>query len=318
MKCSVGVAIAAVVVLLGSAFAFLGAFAMLYGAIGPMQDTTLDPGSAPPGFTPERMRAVVIGMSIFMFALASLGTATGVGLIRLWRWARYSIITFGGILTAIGAVSLVFFLLVPMPLPGSQGNPGIATAVRVGLSLFYGAWVAFGLWFVLFFSRKKIADQFRGGAAETQPLRPVSITVIGWLMILAVPGCAMGLAMHAPGIFLGVVLRGGSATAFYTGYAAIYAILGIGLLRLKPMAYWVTLGLHVIALVNVLTLLIPSVWQRYMNVIQLTFPAYMTQTPSVIQIVALGSGLVTIGVTLYFLLTRQKRFLEACATAAAR
>jgi hypothetical protein len=87
---------------------------------------------------------------------------------------------------------------------------------------------------------------------------------------------------------------------------------------MKPVAHSLTLGLHGIALVNALTMAIPSVWQRYFDTYVATFPTSVAQSPRAIQWVSLGFGVVTIGVILYFLITRKTRYLEACATVAAR
>jgi hypothetical protein len=41
------------------------------------------------------------------------GLATGIGLLRAWRWARVSALIFSGLLAALGILGIVIFLLMP-------------------------------------------------------------------------------------------------------------------------------------------------------------------------------------------------------------
>jgi hypothetical protein len=318
MKCSAGVAVTAVLVLLASALTMLGPIAMVF-AYHSMDFTSAAPNTQPlpPGFNPDSLRYFGYGACAFFLALGALGAASGVGLLRLWRWARYSVITFGGSLIVFGVMSVLFVLLIP--LPGLEKDARIMTEVRAGLSFFYSLWIVVGLWFVLLFTRKKIAEQFRNANSVSIPsLRPVSITVIAWFMLfgsLSIPLCIL---MHYPAVLLGLIFTGTGASAVYIGYALIYLAIGIGLLRFKPVALWASVVFFAIGALNALILMLPGPKARYLQVMSRFAPS-ATGGPN--PLLSSGAffpfvmivGAITVGIPLYFLLTRRKRFFEAAA-----
>jgi hypothetical protein len=315
MKCSAGVLVAAMVVLLGALLTYVMAAGVLFGFMAAMQASPTDTAPMPPGFTPEALRYVGIAMTVVLAGCATLAAVTGVGLIRLWRWSRYSIIVWGGILVAMGTISAVAILFMPMPVP--EGSAATLKIVKIVMTLFYGLWVAVGLWFVIFFTRKSVADQFLRGLPNTPPLRPVSISVIAWLMIVNGPSMALMVLMHAPAMFLGVVMQGTAAAVFYVGYGAVSLAVGIGLLRMKPIAYWCALGYYAFGLLNGVALAIPSVWQRYWAALRSLSPIYSQPSPFTSgPLFMMTTIALSVGVPAFFLLTRKQRYLDACITTA--
>ncbi len=53
------------------------------------------------------------GITPLLLCMAAWGLATGIGLLRAWRWARISMLVFGGLLAALCALLAVPFLLMP-------------------------------------------------------------------------------------------------------------------------------------------------------------------------------------------------------------
>lgn len=177
MKCSVGVALGAMVVLLCSVLTLVAAVGAAYMFLGPMSRQLFDPSVLPPGADLRMMRAIGVGSTLTLTMMGSVGIATGIGLIRLWRWARYSAIAFGVCVVAFSLVSAVVMLLIPMP-PRTGGAPELPASFRYVLAGVYGVFALAGAGFVYLFARKKTAAQFAAGVSDTTPLRPVSLTII--------------------------------------------------------------------------------------------------------------------------------------------
>jgi hypothetical protein len=309
MKCSAGVAVTAVLVLLGSALTMLGSIGMVFVYHSINFASAPPTQQLPPGFTPDTMRYFGYGLCALFLALGSLGAATGIGLLQLWRWARYSIITFGAVLALVGLMSALVMLLITLPGPDAS----LLLGMRIGFALFYGLWVALGIFFIVFFTRKKIVDQFKGGAnvISAPPLRPVSITVIAWFMITSATVFPTCLVTHYPALLFGFVLTGVAATVL--SYGILYLVLGIGLLRYKIAALWGTVGILALGVLNGLILMLPGPKARYFELMRSFSPA--GQNPFLESVAfypfMMGVGIVSVGIPLYFLLTRRNRFEAA-------
>src|SRR6266853_1160845 len=50
---------------------------------------------------------------VWTLLLAGWGLATGIGLLRAWRWARISALIFSGLLSVVGVLGIVAFLVMP-------------------------------------------------------------------------------------------------------------------------------------------------------------------------------------------------------------
>ena len=308
MKCSAGVAICAAVILLGSVLTLAGAAGALFMFLGPMSGQLFDPASLPPGADVRTMRAFGIGGAVMMTLVGAVGVATGVGLIRLWRWARYATIVFGAVVILFSVLSAATILLMPMPAPSSGVAAGRAlpAAFRMAMAGFYGFCGLVGGWFVYFFLRAKTVAQFAAGSVAAGPrVRPLSITVIAWLMIVS--GAMMAPALvfiNLPAVFLGLVLTGIAARTFYALYVVAYLAIGIGLIQRTPSALTPAIVLHAFAVLNALVMLVPSAWSRYQEALTSMSPMLANQPPMAgIHYFSVGSGIVVAGVILYFLMT---------------
>ena len=313
MNCSAGVLTAAIVVLLGALLTYVMAAGILFTFLGPMQAAMADAKTPlPPGLTVQTMKYLGIAMAVVFASLATLGAATGVGLIRLWRWSRYSIVVWGGILTAFGAMSMIMIFFMPMPTP--DGNPAMLKVAKLIMAGFYSLGVAVGLWFLIFFTRKNVVEQFLQGGSDVPPIRPVSVTVIAWLMIIGGAGMPLAVLLHVPAMFCGLLMQGTTAGVFYAGYGAGSLAVGIGLLRLKRLAYWGALGYYAFGLLNGVATVVPAVWQRYDAALRSFSPfypessAFATSKPFMLITVAFS-----VGVPLLFLLLSKRRYLDACS-----
>lgn len=316
MKSSVGVTICAVLVLIGSSLALLGAVGIAFVAAGPLAKQFFDPSNLPPGADVSFMRSAMLGSALFTGMFAAFGIATGIGLIRLWKWARYAAIVFGVIVIVGSVLPGIAFLFVPIPPPSSAPNGPVPASFRFVIAGFYLFWAALGGIFVYVMARKSTAAQFNGENVIARPLaRPLSVTMIAWLMMVSgVMTLPMVLWMKFPALFIGIVMTGLAAKLFYAIYMVAYVVIGAALIRRTAEALTPAIVLHSLALVNALSLLLPSVWAKYQASMASISPMFGTQNASSTagSYLGLSFGVVFAMVILFFLL-RARRTMAASA-----
>ncbi len=313
MKCSIGVTISSLILLIASAFALFAAAGTAFMFLGPMSAQFFDPANLPPGADVRMMRAAGIGGALFMTVLGAAGVTTGIGLMRLWRWARYAAITFGALTVFFSVTSGAVLLFLPMPAPPPDAGtpPQVMAGVRTAIVVFYAAWALVGAWFVFFFVRKETAVQFNGTGEPPRRVRPVSITVIAWLMILSgammVPTLAFLTMPHMPAMFLGIIIAGPAAKLFYIAYGLVYLSIGIVLITNTARALTPAIAIHILGAFNALTMLVPSIWARYQDAMGAMSPLFAAQpTMRWAQYSAAASGVAFAGLIVYFLVAARR------------
>lgn len=275
MRSSVGVTLCAVIVLLGSALTLVAAAGAAFMFLGPMSGQLFDPAALPPGSDVRTLRAIGAGGAAMLAVFGVIGVATGVGLIRLWVWSRYAAMAFGGLVAFFSVISAAGVLLVPVP-PSAGELPPAMRYVIVG---FYGLCAAFAGGFIYFLARAATVAQFAGDTTPSGPrLRPLSVTVIAWLMIASAAMMVPSVLLIAfPAVFLGFVLTGAAAKAFYMLYMLAYLALGVGLLKRTTQTLPAAIALQGLMIVNAIIMLVPSVWQRYHEAITSISPMLANQ-----------------------------------------
>ena len=247
---SASVTFAAVVAILVSLFLLLCSsvlfFAMLLGKF---------PGTS--SELPPFVRNTMMATNIFMMCLSLFGIVTGIGLIYLRNWARISILIWGGMLVFFGGIDIPIAFLMPIPpTPSAPDLPAAGIqAVRLILLAIYGMPLLIGIWWLILFNRKTVKAQFAGatGAADPtvprKPACPLPIAVLAWfyvssiLNLLFLPFLPF-LPFHAPVLVFGRVLPGKvGLTVLILSCLALF-VCGVGLLRLKPWSYSLTIVLQ--------------------------------------------------------------------------
>jgi hypothetical protein len=312
MKCSVGVAVCAIAVLIGSVLALIGAAGAAIAFLGPLSGQLLDPAALPPGADVRVMRAGMLSGLFFVGAFAALGIAVGIGLIRLWKWARYAAIALGVLVILFSVLPGLFFAFVP--LPASTANGPAPAAVRWIMVGFYLFWAAMAGIFLYVMTRQSTVAQFNGGLAEPAPrVRPLSVTIIAWLMIasglMTLPVLAWA---HMPAVFFGLVMTGIAARIFYGVYTVAYVVIGVGLIRRTTEAIPLAIALHAIMLLNALTMIVPGVWRRYQDAMAAISPMFANEGAQAGRYYGVFFGAAVAGAFLFFLL-RARRTLAAAA-----
>jgi uncharacterized membrane protein (DUF2068 family) len=275
MKRPTGVVFAAIVLLLLSLFQLLMAFCMaVSGALLPMRAAAGSPQVQQlPAWIPNFMYL----LCVFFLALTVWGIATTVGLFRLRRWARYSVLIIGGGLALIGftsALATCFLLLVPMPLPSSadasqiQTTQAITKVMFAVIAFFYAIICAVGVSWLIYFNRKKVREVFTAATPESPRLsqdviapvtsqevstvslrnsrRPFLISLLAVLNMIGAGFLILSVFIPIPGLMFGFTLDGWRKAAVYLIFAVISAAIGVGLWRLQEWGRLVALGMLVI------------------------------------------------------------------------
>ena len=349
-KPSAGVILIGVLALLGSAIVLLiGIVMLVMPLIVPIPQTADSP------FTPGLFKAIMLLGSLFYLGPAIWGILTGIGLFRLKEWARISTIVFSVLLVLMMGFGGLFMLFIPIPTPPNQAaDPAVTHGVRVFMGVFSLSLVSLGVWWLIFFNRAKVKQQFLRlpaitatpgpevsysepplaplpVAAPRGPQRPLSFTIIAWLLLIGCFYLPANLWLRPPMILFTKVLTGWASSAYLLVIAAVSLYVGIGLLRLKPAARSVGVYFFSFFLLNsIIAFLAPGSrarlheilqrsremypWMRFPSGQQFDFPFDMTPFLWIGLLVGVTASLLQ----LYFLITRKEAFELAAAAARAR
>jgi hypothetical protein len=264
MKRSVGVTVSAILALVVSSSVALLGLLMLAVVIAAASRPMEQPENFP--FPPSVFKAFMMVVPLMYLLPAAWGITTGIGLLRLRNWARISIIVFASLLTiygVFGGLMGVLFTLVRLP-QGPETDPGIMMGIRIVMVSMALVQLSIGIWWLIFFNRAKVRDQFRRThalemrptpvlptmgtlppppiMAQTAPIanfqppaapaRPTSITIIGWYLLIVSFYVPLNLALHTPAMFFNKLLTGWPAALYYVAVGAAHLCIGIGLLKL--------------------------------------------------------------------------------------
>jgi hypothetical protein len=326
-KRSASVTAAAVVAILGSALLAVGCSIAFLGML-----LIKLPGTS--SELPSSVRTLGLATQGFMSCLSLFGIATGIGLIYLRKWARISILIWGGFSAFFGVIGIPIALLMPFSqTPNAPNLPAESIqAVRWILLVIYGIPLLIGIWWLILFNRGPIKAQFRSTtvAADAglprKPRCPLPIAVLAWFYITSILNLLFLplFPFYVPVFVFGRVLPGGVGLAVLILSCLAFVVSGVGLLKLKPWSYSLTMALRVFWLASTaVSMLSPNynaVMDSFLKDVQASFHLPETQ-PSPFNFaqhfgwMMLG-GLVFAGAILGLLVYYRPRFLEAASRAA--
>jgi len=289
-------------------------------------------GSRQPTQMPAALKTMTMGTLGIFLCLAIFGIVTGVGLIRLRNWARISALVWAGVSACFSGIGILIMSFVPIP---AQPNvpAGPVSMVRWIVMGFYSVPLLVGVWWLILFNESEIKSQFTGPSVPTDPsipqklVIPLPVTIFAWLFIVSsvISLPFMFLIPSGMPLFLfGRVISGMAAKIIFSLSCVIFGISGVGILKLKPWAYSLALGLELFWLVNsCVGLLTPNhkaamhaAVQKMVDAMQLpgnrATPNPMHQT-DIGMYFGIAFSLALFGMLLYY----RKSFLEAAAGAKA-
>ena len=165
-------------------------------------------------------------------ALGCWGIASGVGMLLLRRWARFSTLVFSVATASWVLLAAPAFLFFPIPIPPDIPEEAIA-AVRSFLPVVFALLFAFAFWCIYLLNRDSSKSSFELPTTARNG-GPVSIAIIGgFLMVTTVLGVE-SIASHGPAMLFGSVFTGWKAATIWLLASAAELYLGIGLLRRNP------------------------------------------------------------------------------------
>lgn len=299
----------------------------LIGALSSMVGFTMIPSSSPMAIPPpaRSMLMVILGL---LAGLAILGVFTSIALLRLKKWARVSMLIWGGVMVAFSAVMLFFVSLSPFPEMSSDSAAGFPY-LRILMSVLYAAEFLVGVWWLLLFNQRVVREQFLPGAAVDSPVvispQPRCPLPLGILSSVSIFSAAFTLVLPFTNFPVNVILFGHrfhgavGAVLFYLS-AGLFLAGAIGMLRLKRWSYPLVLAQYFFWMVSgTVTLVSPSYDRNLQDMMsQLNLPEGTMTQASFAQTRALGAFALIPGVLIIWLLLYcHTRFEAACAAKAA-
>jgi len=317
MKRSTGVTVSAVFVFIGSGLTI--AFGLLTIAVAvfvPKQPQQ-----------PPFLRYILL-FSVGMYLTFGIwGVASGVGLLRLRQWARISVLVFSGILLVFTVPALLIVPFIPMqPTAGLPDDFGLF--FKLGMSAIYGSIAAIGGGWLYFFNKRTVKNQFRtlpepgtsesGVSAANPSRRPLSITIIGCLLLIGPLFFVPAVLLHLPMLFFGQTLDGWRASLFALVWCVVQGAAGVGLLKLLPWARILAIGTFLFGILNCLTMVLPGSMARLEQVnvamqARMGLPA-VAGPPAMLHMgMWMGAifGVAGMAVQIWFVVTRKQAFLPA-------
>jgi hypothetical protein len=234
---------------------------------------------------PPSLRYMMFATQGFMMCLSLFGVATGIGLIYLRNWARISVLIWGGLSVFFGVIEIpIAYLILLSSNPSAPALPVESMQAVRGISLVIDVTpFVIGVWWLILFNSKSVKAQFAGARASTdpglpqKPSCPLPIAVLAWFYIASVLNLLFLplLPFHVPVFVFGYVPPGSAGRTVLIVTSLAFAIAGIGLLKLKPWSYSLTIGLQLFWLastvVSVLTPSYSAVVDSYMKEVQASF-----------------------------------------------
>jgi hypothetical protein len=305
---------------------------------------------------PPSTRAAVAVFWLFGLAVAVFGLFVGIGVFRRRNWARITMLIWGGIMAVLSAVSIalifVVFSSLPSTLPsGVEAGPFMAF-LKVFIFLFYGIPLGIGIWWLALFTRPRVAADFvapdslaanspaMGITESSQPepavqpsftskaACPLPLLILAGFLIFSsvcvVLAVLFPMTGSMPFFFFGTVFSGLTARLMLGLLGAILAAVGVGILKLKPVALDTLLIVQCVFFINgILAVQNPhflTAVQEAMQRADAENPAFPGGNPfltgSLFHMVILFSlffGALIIALLLFY----RSRFLEAASAAKA-
>lgn len=298
----IGIRVSAVLTILGSVVTLLLAASMVWTAFHQSQlDTAPD--------SPLPVKGLIVAVGIVFAAFALWGFSTAIGTFLRRGWARLSMIIFAVLLVGMGGSALIGITFIHIP-DTPNLSPRMMQNIRIGIAVFYGSLTVLGTWWLLLFNGSATKEYFatREPVAEA---RPLSISLIGWYLLVCSLGTAVAAIMRVPGMFFGIVVTSWLALAVYTAFTAAGIYLGTGLLQLQESARVASIVYFaLIALNSAITVLLPGFAAR-MQAVQQAMPSFLRAGPP--QALEATGPLMIIGtlvvvVPIWFLIRRRAAF----------
>jgi len=219
---------------------------------------------------PESVRAMTSIFWLFLLALAIFGIFVGANILRRRNWARISVLIWGGLMTFFSAITIVVTLLVLTYMPPTMPNAGevapVLAVMKWVMALFYAIPLGVGIWWLILFTRKTVVEEFNplsarlhpgkmldaSGFPQEPPATPsyvpggpacpllliiiAGLDIFGGVSMLTLVLIPYSFISSVPLFLFGHAFHGGFSLAFFVLLGIVYAVCGVGIIKLKPWA----------------------------------------------------------------------------------
>jgi hypothetical protein len=269
-----------------------------------------------PAAPPFPLLAIGIAAAATCAILSGWGIWTAIAIFRRRGWARISIVIFAVLLTFMGAGAGLVILVMRLPAQPDV-TPGMMDAIRWGMGGFYGLLAAIGVWWLVLFNLRSTKEYFAQGVPSAPPARPLSVSVIGWYLLISSLFMAVPAVIRLPAFLFGAVITGWAGLAVYAVFAAAQVFLGAGLLRLRePARVGAIVYLCFTALNSAVTWLLPGYEARMQLMLRemprLSAAGVPAQMPQPAWVFAL-LGIAFVAIPVWFLVRRRAAFVKLVA-----
>ena len=230
----------------------------------------------------------------FLFLAACYLILSGIGVIRLRKWARVSLLVFSGMMLFFGVIGVfaILFIFLASPLPGPARTKVIVLAALVFI---YGIPIILAFWWLILFTRPGVVAQFEAKAALTQRRRavrfskrgcPLPVSIVAWFLLSTVLSVLIVpfLPFRLPVVFFGRMFVGPVGIALFLTQFFLIAAASIGLLRLRRWSFPVAVILQLLYIANgLITFLSPRFTERVRSILsQMQIPSPPPGVPDVV------------------------------------
>lgn len=193
----------------------------------------------------QDLRMVLPGVIMYGL-LAGLLIWLGIGSVLFRRWARALLVVLSWSWLAMGVVGLGFFLFFMMPtmMQALPAGPPRVVALSVAFSILTVILVLIPALLVAFYQGRHVKATCDAHDPVPRWTDNCPLPVLGpalWLALGSVAMLGMTVSQRAVMPFFGILLSDWSGIVCYLVLAALFAGLALGLYRLQPAAWWITL-----------------------------------------------------------------------------
>lgn len=291
--------------------------------LGAMVGLTMVPPSSAMAIPPPA-RSMLIAILGLIAGLAIFGVFCCIGVLRLKKWARVSMLVWGGVMSAFSGVMLLFTALTPLPEMGAGSGVGLPHP-RLLISMLYGVQFLIGVWWLLLFNQRAVREQFLPGdsnadqvVASPQPSCPLPLAILSGISIFSASFTLLLPFTNFPVniILFGHRFHGAIGAALFYLSAGLFLAGALGMLRLKRWSYALVLGQYFFWMVSgTFTLVSPSYDRNLQDMMsQLNLSEGTMSQASFAQTRTFGALALIPGVLIIWLLLYcHTRFEAACA-----
>lgn len=238
------------------------------GTLGASAFVAHVPQTSQPVTQPGWIRSILITEGVVFVTAALWGWITAVGLFRLRRWARVSVLVLAG---GQAFFSLIFLLIsvlmsfISLPATTNETAEQAATshsiqhAVAAGFAGFSVVLLGIGLWWLIYFTRKSVREVFPVGTGEVAPSRrPLLIAVLAVLNGVGAFSLLFAAFLPVPTFLFGIILQGWGKSLALLLYTVAIAASAYGLWTLREWGRRLTIVLQTLGIVQSLFLVTQS------------------------------------------------------------